>query len=100
MGERMSIIYYPAGFKIKSRADAHKCVEIFRKATGDHYFNDGVFDYYTDKDGIYERSMTERGNIFSPYFEIVKLNNTLDAINTVWKLRKAINHCIFTSEEE
>ncbi|MBR2679396.1 MAG: hypothetical protein IKE23_01295 [Exiguobacterium sp.] len=98
MSERMRIICYQTGFKIRSKADASQCVEIFRKALGDHYFNDGAFDYYADKDGIYKRSMTERGNIFSPYFEIVKLNSA-DAVDTVWKLRKAINHCIFADDE-
>ena len=98
MSERMSIIGYPQGFKIRSLRDAVKACEIFRKSTGEHYFHDDENDYYTDGQRIYERSMDERGDIFSPYCEIANLSKA-GAVDTVWKLRKAINHCIFADNE-
>lgn len=85
-----------SGFKIKSHADAREAAQILGESPGtSHYFSDDTNDYQISDRRILKRPQRERGNIFSPYWEIAKLP---DDWETVWKMRKTLNREFFTDE--
>ena len=82
----ITAIYRP--ITIKSKADAEKFVNSFG---GEAYLSTDDTDFTIEKDkhGRFiacARSVSERGNIFSPYFQVSK-----DPVDWCWKHRKMLN---------
>ena len=99
--ETMGMIVFKGDFKIKSKKDAEAFFKMEKNSVvnasdGEYYWSDGVKDYYLDVNGdsreVYERLVTERGNIFSPYWQV------LDPVDVIWKTRKFINNKWFWKE--
>lgn len=93
----MIIFGYRHGFKIRSKKDAEQFLNChnesdFCYAEQEVYWNDGKDDFclYPDDKSVGYRSMSERGNIFSPY---LILDNPVEVI---WKNRKYINKQLFS----
>lgn len=92
----MTIFGYRGDFKIRTKSDAKAFLQmatrrdIFCAVPDELYWNDGKTDYCLDTkdETVSERSVTERGNIFSPYFCD---NDEHEAVNTIYKTRKYIN---------
>ena len=85
----MASFCWPSDLRIKTKADVMRFMD---KTSGEMYFTDGVNDYCFEKrpkgEGeISYRSVTERGDIFSPYFGVSRD----EAEQIIWKNRKAIN---------
>lgn len=83
----ITAIYRP--ITIKSKADAEKFVRSF---SGEAYISTDDTDYSIEKDknGKFiacARNVSERGNIFSPYWQVSN-----DPVEWVWKNRKMLNH--------
>lgn len=82
----ITAIYRP--ITIRSKADATKFVNSFG---GEAYIAFGEMDYTIEKDknGKFiacARNVSERGNIFSPYWQVSN-----DPVEWVWKNRKMLN---------
>lgn len=95
----MNIFCWTVGFKIKSKADARKLLNMknesdFGHCETDFYWTDGERDYYISpgEQLVYQRFCSERGNPFSPYWQV------LDPVETIWKTRKYINDQYFCRE--
>ena len=95
------IMMFKSDFKIKSKKDAEAFFKmekgsIVQASNGEYYWCDGVFDYYLsvsgEHRGVYERNISERGDVFSPYFQV------LDPVDVIWKTRKYINAKWFWKE--
>lgn len=93
----MTITMYPYGFKIRSKADV-ECflhqVEShdFYSGSGEWYWHSHTHDYCLNVKArrVCSRPMSERGNIFSPYVQV------MDAASTIWNTRKYINQQLFS----
>lgn len=99
----MTIFMWTADFKIRKKEDARKFVRMssdrdFGCFKGLRYWTDGETDYCFDAKArtVSERPVTERGNIFSPYF--CDSTDEEHTVNEVWRLRKYINAQIFDTE--
>jgi len=88
-------------FKIRSKKDAQAFFDMKKEGAvhatnGEYYWHDGEMDYYLavkeNYRKVFQRFMSERGNIFSPYWEV------LDPVETIWKTRKYINAKWFSNE--
>lgn len=88
----MRLFMWPAFFKIRSKADAAKLLNMvnesdFGHAEAEFYWHDDDNDYciYPKSKQVGQRPKFARGNIFFPY---LILDNPVDVI---WKNRKLIN---------
>lgn len=91
---------YTGNFKIRSKADAEKFLNMasdpdFMKYDGALYWSDGKDDYCLDAASarVSTRPVAWRGNIFNPYFDDGK-----GYVDLIWKTRKHINAKWFTPE--
>lgn len=97
----MSIWGYVGNFKIKSKKDAERFLNMFADdgfICGKDtllYWSDGEEDYCLTaaSASVATRPVAERGNIFSPYFDEGK-----GYIDLIWKTRKHINKRFFSKE--
>lgn len=89
------------GWKIRSKKDAEAFFKmekggVVNASDGEFYWCDDEKDYYLSVDGkkreVYQRYKSERGNIFSPYWQV------LDPVETIWRTRKYINARWFTND--
>ena len=89
-----AVFIWPAFFKIKSKADAEKMLNMATNT--ELYWHDDQYDYYLmrfpDGPEVARRPLFERGNIFSPYLVLT------DPVQAIWDTRKYINHQIFSDE--
>ncbi len=97
----MTIFMYPSDFKIKSKADASRFLNMrdekgFGASSGEVYWCDDTYDYclYIEDANVGHRLKSERGNIFSPYFVDPK-----ESLSTIWRTRKHINAKWFTDDK-
>ena len=88
----MLIFLWPYGFKIRSKADARKLLNMreesdFGYAEQEFYWHDDEYDYciYPKRKTVARRPISCRGNIFNPYL-VLK-----DPVEVIWKNRKYIN---------
>lgn len=79
----MYIFCYPSDFRIRTKADAEKFLTISK---GAFHWTDGKTDYIMEDGRVMTRSVMERGNVFSPYFD-----DGRGYADLVWKTRKYIN---------
>ena len=93
----MTIKMHPYGFKIRSKKDAERFLHQiedsgFYSGSGEWYWHSHTQDYCLNVKArrVCSRPMSERGNIFSPYLQV------LDAVNTIWVTRKYINQQLFS----
>ena len=89
------IFCYRADFKIRTQEDAKRFLHMvndpdFGRYDGELYWTDGETDFCLNaaEASVSTRSVTERGNIFSPYFCD---NDEHEAVNAIYKTRKYIN---------
>lgn len=91
----MTLFCYPGGFKIKSKADARRFLEM--AAEQPVYWHDDELDYCLQlthyEPDVATRPQGCRGNIFAPY--VVED----DPVQTIWNTRKYINAQIFSDKE-
>ena len=81
---------------IKKKEDAEEFVNSF---TGEAYILTDDMDYTIEKDknGKFiacARNVSERGNVFSPYWQV-----SSDPAEWVWKNRKMLNHWMNAEDE-
>lgn len=95
----MRIFMYRKSFKIRSKADAEKLLNMgtdpdFGRCEQEFYWHDEKNDYYIDpkRCEVFSRPLFCRGNIFNPYCQEV------NAVDTIWKTRKCINAQHFPAE--
>lgn len=91
----MTVFMWPTGFKIKSKADARRFLEM--AAEQPVYWHDDELDYRLEFSREWEPQVATRpqgcrGNIFSPY--VVEV----DPVQTIWNTRKYINAQIFSDK--
>ena len=89
-----AVFIWPAFFKIKSKADAEKMLNMATNT--ELYWHDDQYDYYLmrvkDVPEVARRPLFERGNIFSPYLVLT------DPVQAIWDTRKYINAQIFSRD--
>ena len=100
-GRIMALMGHDYGWKIRSKKDAEAFFKMEKggkvsASDGEFYWADDQFDYYLSVKGksreVFRRFKSERGNIFSPYWQV------LDPVETIWKTRKYINAKWFTND--
>ena len=79
----MYIFGYPAGFKIRRKADAERFLTISK---GEFHWSDGETDFWMKDGKVIYRPVSMRGSIFNPCFD-----DGGGYVDLIWKQRKHIN---------